>query len=467
LVAVVSVAAGCAGPGEAAPPNPTGRPPAGAPPFAARPPADEPDPPPADPPDSAPPDKPDPPDAPAVPGPRGESFSFEKDTEETLGVELVGKDRRSVTVRAPADVAVVGLVDVPAVVTREAGDSGVTWGWLSTRPLRSVRLLAGRRTTIERPAGRVLLAVHLKAESASRAAGLLDAMEARLSACERLFGPFPATRFDLFEHFRPEPAAGVGAAALPAPTPSAVARALVRQWWGVGVRADPKGGDWTEAVAEWAETRLSPDPAGARAARAAALRRWSALGREDFPLARYRAEPRRDDPAVGADKGAAVIHLLARTVGEDRLLSALRRLAATRAARPGKPATWDDLRAECERAAGPGTDLSAFFRQWVAEAGGPELRLDSVRVEPDGPSFRLTGTLRQLGRVYSVAVPVVIRTPTVTRRIVVDATRREQPFEATLPDRPTEVLADPDFDIPRLLPPDGAESPTRVIVPKR
>lgn len=151
---------------------------------------------------------------------------------------------------------------------------------------------------------------------------------------------------------------------------------------------------------------------------------------------------------VAYDKAACVLHCLRGVLGDAAWWEGVRTFA--RSHRFGSVSTAD-LRRAMERASG--RDLGWFFRQWVEQAGHPELRVTSrfdaeagllrvavaqeQKVDDETPLFRIPTTLEVWpDRGEPILVPVEIRD-------------REQEFTLRLDAAPRNVDLDPEGWVPK------------------
>ena len=96
--------------------------------------------------------------------------------------------------------------------------------------------------------------------------------------------------------------------------------------------------------------------------------------------------------ALVYNKGAAVLHMLRRLIGDEAFFSGLRQFYASNRF---KKAGTDDLRQAMEAASG--RDLERFFERWIYDNGIPRLRFSSA-VEGPGADRPLRADRRHLRR---------------------------------------------------------------------
>ena len=137
-------------------------------------------------------------------------------------------------------------------------------------------------------------------------------------------------------------------------------------------------------------------------------------------------------------KGAWVLHMLRRVVGDEKFFEGVRDYYRTY--RDGNALT-EDFRRVMELHAG--RPLDWFFRQWIYEPGFPAF---DAAWSWDEPSKRLRLKVRQTqpGGLFRMPLDVELKTGDAARREVVEVTGREQTFDFKLESRPQTVAVDPD-----------------------
>jgi aminopeptidase N len=137
-------------------------------------------------------------------------------------------------------------------------------------------------------------------------------------------------------------------------------------------------------------------------------------------------------------KGAWVLHMLRRVVGDEKFFEGVRDYYRTY--RDGNALTEDFRRVMELRAGRP---LDWFFRQWIYEPGFPAY---DATWKWDEPSKRLTLKVRQTqaSGLFRMPLDVEFVDGDDTRREVVEVAAREQTFDFKLKARPRAVDIDPD-----------------------
>ncbi len=139
--------------------------------------------------------------------------------------------------------------------------------------------------------------------------------------------------------------------------------------------------------------------------------------------------------AYNYQKGAWVLHMLRRLVGDDAFFSGVRNYYAT--LRDGNAWTAD-FRRVMEDAAG--RDLGWFFDQWVERAGHPVLAVDTGPAPGGGTRVHLRQV--QPGRPYRLAVDLALSGPEGESRETVELDGASASID--VPGTVDEMLLDPD-----------------------
>ena len=137
-------------------------------------------------------------------------------------------------------------------------------------------------------------------------------------------------------------------------------------------------------------------------------------------------------------KGAWVLHMLRRVVGDEKFFEGVRDYYRTY--RDGNALTEDFQRVMELRS---GQRLDWFFRQWIYEPGFPAY---DAAWKWDESSQRLTLKVRQTqtGALFRMPLDVEFRSGDDARREVVEVSGREQTFDFKLKAKPQAVAIDPD-----------------------
>jgi hypothetical protein len=199
-----------------------------------------------------------------------------------------------------------------------------------------------------------------------------------------------------------------------------LAHEIAHQWWGQAVGWKNYHEQWlSEGLAQYFAALYAKEKRGDQGYRNVlrTLRRWAQDQSDQGPVSLgYRLGHVRGDQrvfrALVYNKGAMVLHMLRRLVGEEAFLRGLRRFYAEN--RFKKAGTDDLRRAMAEES---GRDLDRFFSRWIYDTALPRVRMTTavesdtlrIRYEQAGDPFDVpvTVTLQYAdGRSEDVVVPV-------------------------------------------------------------
>jgi aminopeptidase N len=203
-----------------------------------------------------------------------------------------------------------------------------------------------------------------------------------------------------------------------------VAHELAHQWWGDSVTPADWDDLWlSEGFATYfhglfVEGLGGPPALREHMARAAVTVKEAIAKKPGAVVDPAVVEPAAKLSAFTYQKGAWVLHMLRRKLGDEPFFSALRHYYNAHA---GGTATTEDLRHALEAA--DGQDLAAFFRQWLHRSGLPEL---SVAWRWDEAVWQVVVDVAQVqaGEPYDLDLDFAFRSPTRSSGRRVPARRR-------------------------------------------
>jgi aminopeptidase N len=154
------------------------------------------------------------------------------------------------------------------------------------------------------------------------------------------------------------------------------------------------------------------------------------------------ADPKKLLSPLVYEKGALILHMLRRSIGDAAFFGGLREYYRRYRDRN---ATTDDFRAVMEQASG--RDLQAFFEQWLRRAGLPrlegrysydrkrrELRVELAQVQPGGP--------------YALTIDLDLQAKGgAPRRETLELKATREAFRLSMDAPPESVRLDPDADV--------------------
>ena len=221
-----------------------------------------------------------------------------------------------------------------------------------------------------------------------------------------------------------------------------IAHEIAHQWWGQGVGWKNYHEQWlSEGFAQYFAALYAKERRGEQVFRDVMrhMRRW-AMDQSDqgavylgYRLGHIKGDS-RVFRAVVYNKGATVLHMLRRLIGDDAFFRGLRRFYSENKYK--KAGTEDLERAMTAEANRP---LTRFFERWIYGSGLPRVRY-STAVEGQEVVIRF----EQVGEVYDVPVTVSIHYGSSTHEVVVPITEAtvEHRIATTGSVRSVEVNAD-------------------------
>jgi hypothetical protein len=185
-----------------------------------------------------------------------------------------------------------------------------------------------------------------------------------------------------------------------------MAHELAHQWFGQAVGWKNYHEQWlSEGFAQYFAALYAREKRGENAFREVLrqFRRWAIEDSDQGPVyLGYRLGHIKGDSrvfrALVYNKGAAVLHMLRRMIGDEAFFRGLKNFYAENRF---KKAGTDDLRQAMERASG--RDLNRFFDRWIYDNGIPRLRY-STAVE----GSELIVRFEQSGDIYDVPVTMAV-----------------------------------------------------------
>lgn len=236
-----------------------------------------------------------------------------------------------------------------------------------------------------------------------------------------------------------------------------LAHELAHQWWGGAVIPKTYRDAWlSEAMATYAADLFIERAIGGDGFREMLKRHTDqALFADRHGAVDLGRRLREHYQAIVYEKGAIVLHMLRRTIGDEHFMAVLSRFYRDNA---GKVVTTEDFEAAVESVAG--REMDWFFDQWIRRTGYPVYRVyhatrESARGEGAGGEgagkvFTVRGQLlqEQEGDAFQAIVPLVFELENgdrITREIW--NTKKRQTFEYTVPDGVRRIVIAPDYSV--------------------
>ncbi len=333
--------------------------------------------------------------------------------------------------------------------------------WLSKLPSESLTLVAGKFAVKSRNVGGIKVSTYFFPDEDKYSEAFLSAAEEYLKTFSGLLGPYPYKKFDIVENFF---SSGYGFPSFTLLAPDAIRQGkeflrpgtldheIVHSWWGHYVSYVPGTGNWVEALTTYCanyyyrELRMGEENASKY--RKDVLQKYAVLvpRQKDYPLREFEGKTDEMDAQIGYGKGAMVFHMLRRIVGRETFFNTLKEFASRYG---GKQAGWKEIQEIFEETSGKG--LEDFFSQWLDRPGGPQLKLENVRHKSTGEGYVVSGEVVQEGELYQLPLSVDVNDGVGKRSILLEASKRRNPFSVEVSKMPVSLTIDPHDQIFRIL----------------
>ena len=336
--------------------------------------------------------------------------------------------------------------------------------WVNELPAESLTLVAGKYSVKSRTVDGVKISTYFFHEEDRLSEAFLNGAEEYLKIYSELLGSYPFKKFDIVQNFFSS-GYGFPTFTLLAPEairqgkeflrPGALDHEIVHSWWGHYVSLKPGAGNWVEALTTYCanyyykELRMGKEVA--RKYRQDVMQKYAVqvAPSKDYSLRRFEGKETEVDAQIGYGKGSMVFHMLRRMVGKDLFFSILRQFAVQYG---GKQASWEDIKRIFEETSGQ--RLDDFFSQWLDRPGGPQIKLENVRVQTVSTGHVVSGEVVQEGEVYQLVLPIEVDEGFKQKRLFLEVSKRRSPFSMEVSRVPLTLTLDPDDHLFRRLSPE-------------
>lgn len=341
----------------------------------------------------------------------------------------------------------------------ELGAERNTARFLSETTLEAPSVFIGPYEVAEHQAGKTRIRTYFPKQAAPLADDYLNASQHYIAHFSEKIGPYPFADFHIISSPLP---VGMGfpnltyvyQRILPMPfmKTRSLAHEVLHNWWGNGVQADARTGNWSEGLTTYMADHdlaaASNSQAGAEM-RLGWLRDYAALPAErDMPVTHFTSKQHDASQVIGYGKVAFIFHMLKADIGAERFDEALRLFWQEYRF---KVAGWRDIRAVFEKVTG--SDLAWYFDQWTIRSGAPHLTLADAKLTGEGKARSLAITLEQSAPFYRLNVPVRIVTEAGTTNLTIPIDGDQKTETVQLNGKIVSLNIDPEHSLfRRLLP---------------
>ncbi|MDA1107664.1 MAG: M1 family aminopeptidase [Proteobacteria bacterium] len=330
-------------------------------------------------------------------------------------------------------------------------------------PAEGIALMAGPYRIEERIVNGLRLRTYFHPQIVDLAQDYLGSISDYIELYSRSIGPYPFSEFSIVSSPLPTGFGmptltylGIDVLRLPFIRFGSLGHEILHNWWGNGVYADRQNGNWSEGLTTFMADYTYKERAGAAAARAMRLswlRDFAAIPEgQDIPLRDFTSRHHSASQTIGYHKAAFLFLMLRDKIGTAAFDAGLRRFWNQH---QFKTAGWGDLQHAFEQSSGE--DLTGLFGQWLTRNGAPRLALENVSAKKSGDRYTVSFTLTQSAPVYTLRVPVAVKTSSGIEEQAFELTQAETRYTLETSAPPSSLTLDPDFRVFRRL--DPAELP--------
>lgn len=341
--------------------------------------------------------------------------------------------------------------------------------WNSPEPQDEIYLIAARFTEYTQQAGMVAVEAFLRTPDKGLADKYLNATSQYIAMYEKLIGLYPYKKFALVENFYETgfgmpsfTLLGSKVIRLPFIINSSYPHEILHNWWGNSVFVDYNSGNWSEGLTAYLSDYLIMEQQGkALEYRQTTLQKYAdyVSTAKDFPLSEFRMRYSAPTESIGYGKSLLFFHMLRQKLGDKDFTAGLQDFYLKN---KFKFASFTDIKKSFEDASK--RDLGIDFKQWVAQAGAPEIRLMDVKAAQNKDGYLITGYIEQVqkGEAYHLQIPVAVTMENTERafQTILIMDKKRMKFSISAPSRALRIDIDPEFDIFRRL--DKAETPPAI-----
>ena len=336
--------------------------------------------------------------------------------------------------------------------------------WVNELPAESLTLVAGKYSVKTRTADGIKISTYFFQEEDRFSEAFLNGAEEYLKIYSNLLGSYPFKKFDIVQNFFSS-GYGFPTFTLLAPgairqgkeflKPGALDHEIVHSWWGHYVSLRPGTGNWVEALTTYCTNyyykELKMTKEAAHKHRRDVMQKYAVEvpASRDYPVREFEGKETELDAQIGYGKGSMVFHMLRRMVGKDLFFSTLRQFAMQYG---GKQAGWENIKRIFEETSGKALD--GFFSQWLDRPGGPQIKLENVRVQTASNGYLISGEVLQEGDVYQLLLPIEADEGLGKERLFLEVSKRRNPFSMEVSRIPLKLTLDPDDHLFRRLYPE-------------
>jgi tetratricopeptide (TPR) repeat protein len=365
-----------------------------------------------------------------------------------------------ITIKTPANIEAVSNGE--AVRRQKSTVEGVPsiYEFQTKSPIFGIYFAYGPYVVQEKQIGAIHYYTYFRPENTAKTDDYLKVTNNILTFYGSKFVPFPFEKMAMVEVPLPPFLGGVGPASLmflhqkmvahKEVPENLLAHELAHQWFGNLIPiniADPGYSQWlSEGFATYCDALYTEHTEGEEAF-VKHIERYDQLYFQfEMMAARGQGAIRDTFPDSGLyrpviyEKGALVLHMLRKVMGDDKFFSLMRQYVETY---KNKPTTVDDFRRLASTVYGQ--DLSWFFSQWIDQAVFAHWKVNAAIT--DGTPEKIAVTVTQPDDLVKMPVDITLTGSGGERLVVpnVMLDSKEQTLHLTAPFKPTHVILDENY----------------------
>ncbi len=331
------------------------------------------------------------------------------------------------------------------------------------RPTEGITLMAAPYQVKEVMYKKLRLRTYFHPEIAQLADDYLNSISGYIDLYNDWIGPYPYTEFSIVSSPLPTGLGlptltylGIEVLRLPFIRYSSLGHEILHNWWGNGVYADWRRGNWSEGLTTFMADYTYKEQQSADAARAQRLswlRDFAAIpAGQDEPLMRFTSRHHSASQTIGYHKAAFLFFMLRDELGTEAFDQGLKQFWKEQ---QFKVAGWAELQHAFETTSGK--KLDTFFTQWLTQSGASQPFIKNAQWSADQGPYRVSITLAQQAPAYRLRVPLIITTAEGKEEHIVELTQEQQDYILKSTAQPVSLAIDPDLKLFRRL--DSMELP--------
>ncbi len=282
-------------------------------------------------------------------------------------------------------------------------EGGTKMTYTSKRPIDGIYLSAGPYIKESEKFHNIELVTYFLPAQKDLAKGYMEACRGYVSKYEKLLGPYPFESFAVVDNFLPSgygmpgwTLLGSEVIRLPFIKDISLGHEYVHNWFGNSLYVDYRGGNWCEGLTMYLsdyQYKKDIDSSSAANYRRGVLMDYASYVTElnDYPVSEFVGRSNSADRAIGYGKTMMIFHMLhwMCDIEDPNKFDTI--IKETYNENQWNPISWTVWRQSFEK--NMSNKLDWFNKQWIEQAGAPQLSLTNVEVVDDPEYFYWTAII--------------------------------------------------------------------------